>query len=152
MSSSLSNKCHSYPSSGAIVAHGKLVQTTRRRIMDQLQTPVRNGGFISQMNLWMRGFIKQGSLIFRALLNPPIATLRLVSVNLSLFFQVGILRWWGGYPHCIPSWAGSDWGFIQLHRFLKTRDVFTWLSCLIHLEWIVPLQKRTYFFFFFNFL
>lgn len=32
----------------------------------------------------MRGFIKQRSLVFRALLNPPIATLRIVSVIFSL--------------------------------------------------------------------
>lgn len=147
MSSSLPNKSHSYPSSGVATAHRKLAHTTRERIIDKLQTQVKNRGFISQMNLWIKCCIKPRSLIFRALLNPPIATLRWVSVILSCFFFFFWCKSSGreetDSAHCIQGSTSIDLEVIWFLQILKTIDAFTCFSCLVCLEWSMPLLKRT---------
>lgn len=100
------------------------------------------------MNLWMSCFIKQRSLVFRGLLNPPVATLRLVSVIISFFFQVEILRWKKRlkYTHCTQCRATVDLGFIWLHRFFSQREFY--MSFLFDcLEWSTTPKKNLLFFF-----
>lgn len=112
---------------------------------------MKNGGFISGMNLWMSCFIKRRSLVFRALLNPPVATLRLVKCDyfFFFFFQVEILRWKRHWNIFTAPSAGLQliWGLFGFIDF-SARESFTCLSCLI--VWSeAPLLKRTYSFFFF---
>ena len=104
------------------------------------------------MNLWMSCFIKQRSLVFRGLLNPPVATLKLVSVIISFFFQVEILRWKKRlkYTHCTQCRATVDLGFIWLHRFFSQREFY--MSFLFDcLEWSTTPKKNLLFFFFSSF-
>ena len=106
------------------------------------------------MNLWMSCFIKRRSLVFRALLNPPVATLRLVKCDYFFFFFFS-----GGNPevektlkyiHCTQCRATVDLGFIWLHRFFSQREFY--MSFLFDcLEWSTTPKKNLLFFFFFSF-